>query len=98
MYLVDFIVNILTHFVWTSGTCLLIVELQPCTIFIVLSPLRSLFRQVIPISVECFSNDLNTTFKSLDVLGILNILMSPMSFMHLLTNSAFSLPSFRIDL
>ena len=33
----------------------------------------SLFRQVIPISVECFSNDLNTTFKSLDVLDVLDI-------------------------
>jgi len=38
MYLVDFIINIMTHFVWTS--CLLIVELQLYTIFIALPPLR----------------------------------------------------------
>ena len=38
---VDFIINILTHFVQTSGTCLLIVEVQLHTFIIALPPLRT---------------------------------------------------------
>ena len=40
-----YLINILTHFIWTLGTCLLIVEVQPRMFIISLPPLREAFLQ-----------------------------------------------------